>query len=728
MESKAFWARTAPTFAKYLSRIGGEQRSGRKFVVMERGDGGYHQDIAHIEVIGEGQIKCSAPHLDPTEAETTAIAVELANFNWPKSLPARDMDDLKKLVRDDSPLYVYRNSEGLIPFVQERRFRPDGRKADLPWSFWSDATWKRQEPDGPLPLYNVDRLSDALSVMIHEGAKTAHEVSALVAGQRSHPWLEELSEHIHIGWPGGALSPHRVDWEPIRRLPTGVRVIVVCDHDRPGEGAGSKISKILGRSLEVLRFDGRFPPTFDLADDFPAALWQDRRYTGPGIEDCLSPGTWATRQTPSKEKGRRQFELSEAFVGDWYHSIKPDAYVHKKHVQWVYSEDEFNQKIAPFTDVDNVARLLVKKLTSAADSLVYKPSEPSGLISAGRQRAINVHRPSEIKPREGDPGPFLDFIDRLVTDESDRGHLLKWCATLVARPDIRMQYGILLVSEIQGVGKTTIAEKILAPLVGVHNCSFPTPHEVVHSAFSSWRSYKRFVVIGEIYDGGSSKAYNRLKQFITDDMVRVEEKYQKPFDIENTIHIFASSNSLRALKLAESDRRWFVPAVAEEKSSPEYWREFNEWLAGGGLPIIAWWAAAYVEVHGPVRAGDEAPPSSTKEAMVVAAYSPGEQLVYELALRLKDLERPAVVRLDNIRQWLAGKKSGSGRFGADGSHMLESPETISRILRSVGLYIPHRQFKSGDRFRIVSTRKIGDDEQWVDLKLLEVSTCDIESL
>ena len=36
-----------------------------------------------------------------------------------------------------------------------------------------------------------------------------------------------------------------------------------------------------------------------------------------------------------------------------------------------------------------------------------------------------------------------------------------------------MLYGLLLVSETQGVGKTTLGERILAPLVGWHNVSVP---------------------------------------------------------------------------------------------------------------------------------------------------------------------------------------------------------------------------------------------------------------
>jgi len=45
-----------------------------------------------------------------------------------------------------------------------------------------------------------------------------------------------------------------VDWEPLRRLPPYVQVIVVADHDPAGENAVSKISFELQRRMKVLRF------------------------------------------------------------------------------------------------------------------------------------------------------------------------------------------------------------------------------------------------------------------------------------------------------------------------------------------------------------------------------------------------------------------------------------------------------------------------------------------
>jgi hypothetical protein len=55
------------------------------------------------------------------------------------------------------------------------------------------------------------------------------------------------------------------------------------------------------------------------------------------------------------------------------------------------------------------------------------------------------------------------------------------------------------------------------------------------------------------------------------------------YEIENQIHFFACSNSVQAIKLDDSDRRWLVPRVTEEKREHEYWRELHTWLSGDGI-------------------------------------------------------------------------------------------------------------------------------------------------
>ena len=68
--------------------------------------------------------------------------------------------------------------------------------------------------------------------------------------------------------------------------------------------------------------------------------------------------------------------------------------------------------------------------------------------------------------------PWLEFVAYLVPNERERGEVLRWVATLLSKPEVRMGYSLLMVSERQGVGKSLLGT-ILADCVGRSNASSP---------------------------------------------------------------------------------------------------------------------------------------------------------------------------------------------------------------------------------------------------------------
>ena len=282
-----------------------------------------------------------------------------------------------------------------------------------------------------------------------------------------------------------------------------------------------------------------------------------------------------------------------------------------------FSASEFNNVVRPFSDADDTARLVKSDAASKSAVLQYSPAIKSGLYNkADGQRYINTHVPSIIEAAKGDPEPWLNFMDHLIEDEADCTEMLRWCATLIARPDIKILYGVLLVSDVQGVGESSLGEKILGPLLGEENVSYPSENEIVESNFNYWAAHKRLAVIHEIYAGHSAKAYNKLKSLITDRFIQINKKYQAAYELDNWLHIFACSNSMRAIQLSSDDRRWFVPKVTCKKQTPEYWIGFNDWLTQrGGLAIIKWWATEWLKTNSPVRPGANAPWSLAKKKL-----------------------------------------------------------------------------------------------------------------
>lgn len=100
-------------------------------------------------------------------------------------------------------------------------------------------------------------------------------------------------------------------------------------------------------------------------------------------------------------------------------------------------------------------------------------------------------------------------------------------------------------------------------MLGAPNVSFPSENSIVDSAFNSWLTRKRLIFANEIYCGHSRRPYDRLKTYMTDEVVEVNEKGVPQYPMENWAHFIACSNSDAALHLDNEDRRWLVPTVRD---------------------------------------------------------------------------------------------------------------------------------------------------------------------
>ena len=749
---------------KYRQRIVATRLSFRRYVVREPSANGYFRDKFIIAVKDDGEIKIRAAFgkkLDekdpvwPTQEEQSAIKAEVALMGWPKSISttAGKLVDLRRELRmkkgAEPELFIFRGEgEDEILFVQERVYDKNNEKTDLPWSYWSDGKWRCMEPDhleNGLPLFGLDQLKDASRVFVHEGAKTAYHVQCMVGEKdtleaenlvkkhphlRDCPWKSDLSG-AHVGWPGGAPNPHRVDWSPLADLPPHVQVIVVCDNDDVGEEAVTSISRRLKRSLAALSFDDRFNVGFDLADPWPSEpkWWRGPRYVGPSLNEMLEPATWATDVIPNPSgKGRPVIVLRKEFAREWVYSEVPSCFVHKDYCDRILKPEQFDSVVRPFSDAEDTGRLVIKSRSAHVRGLCYQPTKKTtGARRAERlnlkgERVINTFRPSGIVPKEGKPFPWLRFMTHLFPERRDRIEVLRFCATFIHHPEVKMLFGLLLISEEQGVGKGTLGEGVLAPLAGAWNVSFPDEQQLLKSQFNSWKAHKRLAVCHEIYSGHSRAAYDTLKSTITDPHIDVNRKNIEPYTIENFVHIVACSNSLQALHLDAEDRRWLVPRVTEKKRSRAYWHDFYQWLNGGGLSIIAWWAGEFLEKHQPVATGDPAPKSTLKQDIINESRSEGAQFAYDLGLLVAERKDKVVLCVNEVRAWVAGRR----QLGLD-DRRLEKPLTLRKALRHAGLRVPERRpdddrarrftIKAGDTpSHVVANFPITKEMEWLDLK------------
>lgn len=693
-----------PAIAAYLRRIGAEAVNFRSATVTVQ-RGGYPLVIGWARFSPTtGEVEVSNVDLNPSEDEAAAIreAITSADFPKPVSLAAI-ADPPPGCVINDPNTFVCHDFAGQVVMVHQRYENTDGSKGFLPWTRWSDGQWRKMEPD-VMPFYGLPGHEEKTTLFIHEGSKAARNVREMVSGERDagrFPWLDNVKWGHHIGWIGGVHALERSDWDKLAGL-GWKRVIVVADNDPMGKSIIPHIAKKFHCPVYTIQFTDDWPDAFDLGDKWPDHFFGDEgQYLGPTYEQCLQPATWATDEVvvapPGPRGGRAQVAaiIRPIFAEQWAWVADLDIMVNLSMPQYRLPAGKFNGFIRPFSDTKDTLAAFQRNYSGNQMRVTYDPSKPGIVVrdSEGLQ-AINLYQGSAVKPVAGDWSPFTEFMEYLFPHPEDRHEVCRWVATLRARPDLRMFYGLLLMSELQGTGKGTLG-RIVSGLIGEHNASFPSAGLITNSEFNGWAQNKRLIVVEEIYEGHSWKAYNRLKPYVTDETIEINVKHIATWKMPNWTHYILMSNSLVALKLEKEDRRWMVPHVVELPWALNKFQEFHRWLRRGGLAHIAYWAHTFEE-RGEgsfVRPGDRAPMSATKRRLIEESKSEAEQLFEQLATAMKEEDRPVALSLSSLKLWASERLKDK---------VYESPQAIARLMRVNGLAVTEERIKlAGNKERLV---------------------------
>jgi hypothetical protein len=323
-------------------------------------------------------------------------------------------------------------------------------------------------------------------------------------------------------------------------------------------------------------------------------------------------------------------------------------------------------------------------LTAEVEAIAYEPGTQEVILTdKNGRRAINTWVPGNVHIAELPPlrlphptppeeylrrareqlneaaQPWLDFLSHLFPIEAEREFVMRWCATLVVRPEIKMNFGLLLISEVQGVGKTTLG-MILSVLIGEHNVSWPNENQILENQFNTWRVRKRLVFCNEIYSGHSLRAYNKLKDVISDAYFEAREMYTPSYTLKSYVHVILCSNSIDALRLAEDDRRVYMPKVTDQKWPEKRWVALHTWLVEGGYGVVLLWAREFLKSHDAIGPETHPPMTETKRKTIEGQTDEDQRLardIAEAALEMAQAKgRERVILLDRmVQEWVAGK-------------------------------------------------------------------------
>jgi hypothetical protein len=280
-----------------------------------------------------------------------------------------------------------------------------------------------------------------------------------------------------------------------------------------------------------------------------------------------------------------------------------------------------------------------------------------GWIARGGVTVFNLYKPPSIEPGEASKASrWVDHIGKVYPESAD--HIIKWLASRVQRPEIKINHAIVLGGN-QGVGKDTILEPVKSA-IGPWNFSEVSPTQMM----GRFNGFLKSVIlrVSEARDLGDSDRYafyEHLKPVIAapPDVLRVDEKHLREHSVFNVVGVvITTNNKSNGICLPADDRRHYVAWSDLNRTAfdEEYFPSLYGWYEEGGDRHVA----AYLGELDLAGFNPKAPPPHTSAfwEIVDAGRAPEDS---ELADVLDSLGNPDAVTL---RVWPTAhpKSSPSG--------------------------------------------------------------------
>jgi hypothetical protein len=224
---------------------------------------------------------------------------------------------------------------------------------------------------------------------------------------------------------------------------------------------------------------------------------------------------------------------------------------------------------------------------------------------------LNNHKGNDLikvdVPHPAQTQPFLDHVKYLFPEQRDAQLFLQWMAVTVQRPEFRVPWMPLIISE-PGVGKGWLYE-LLQLLMGSDNCAVIVPKDL-ESGFNEWLFEKTLVLVDELKIGGKGQyeVIESMKAIISNPQINVNIKFGAKGDYLIFPNMIGYSNHGNAAPLPQDDRRFWVHQVLASRQDPDYYDNLFKWLGTDGpAHVYAWLKALDISSWNPA-----APPPMTK--------------------------------------------------------------------------------------------------------------------
>lgn len=221
-------------------------------------------------------------------------------------------------------------------------------------------------------------------------------------------------------------------------------------------------------------------------------------------------------------------------------------------------------------------------LRTEVGHLAYAPGrQPLSVVD----HTFNLWRGWGVEPRKGDVRLFLRLIEHLFAGAEPAASqwFLRWAAWPLIHPGDKLFTSAVIWGLKQGTGKTLIGET-LGRIYGANYTAIT--QEDLAGAFNTWARGRQLVMGDDVTSSDKRRDLDRLKKFITQTKIWINEKYQPAYEIADCINYLWTSNHADAFFLEGEDRRFFIHEVTTAPMPDAFYVEYDNWLKAGGAAAV----------------------------------------------------------------------------------------------------------------------------------------------
>lgn len=371
-------------------------------------------------------------------------------------------------------------------------------------------------------------------------------------------------------------------WKSFDQLPRGHRpttfASIIAEVSKNGGMNNNSIESLIERSKAINSLEA-YTEFRNEVKEIPTTLLSDdaRAMVASAIADGFGKSVGLTRSDVRKairhelSKGdvsteRVSHNLPE-WASNWCYLEKTNEFLHIPSTHTI-NREAFNARFNRHPEVQELETVAssyvldICHMPTYADRM-YWPGAAETFMHHGNEYVNSYNNLYSVKPREPESEEdfkaietMLNHFSLLVAEDKEKQILLDWLAYVYRNPGERLNWTILLQGA-EGAGKSYI-QVLMSHLMGQN--AKPLEPSSLESRFTSWGHGSVLTIVEEIKISGSSQyaTMDRLKPFITNEIVQIEEKGRDPRIVPNFTNYLFLSNHKDAIPVKYGNRRFCI--------------------------------------------------------------------------------------------------------------------------------------------------------------------------